>query len=172
MKVYFNDFTNDEMFSDSYNPEECFGGIGFKVKSKYIMEGVGDIDIGCGNEFGGAGGDEGADDQAAKVNNVVSGFKYNETSMGKDDLKTYFKGMAQSLKKRVTEAGKVEDIKVWQKSFQEMCAYLLKNYKEISFFTGESYETDKGIVFGVYEDDSDPGETFFYFADSLREEKF
>lgn len=43
-----------------------------------VAVGGGDIDIGCGNAFGGAGEDEGVDDSVAKENSIAgqSGFKY------------------------------------------------------------------------------------------------
>lgn len=44
-----------------------------------IAVGSGDVDIGCGNAFGGAGEDEGADDTVEKENNIAGargGFGY------------------------------------------------------------------------------------------------
>lgn len=50
----------------------------FEVESAMVTVGGGDIDIGCGNAFGGGGDDEGADDTAQKENNVSgpSSFSY------------------------------------------------------------------------------------------------
>lgn len=50
----------------------------FEVDSAMVTVGGGDIDIGCGNAFGGGGEDEGADDSAQKENNVSgpSSFSY------------------------------------------------------------------------------------------------
>lgn len=50
----------------------------FEVESAMVTVGGGDIDIGCGNAFGGGGDDEGADDSAQKENNVSgpSSFSY------------------------------------------------------------------------------------------------
>ncbi len=54
----------------------------FEVESALVTVGGGDIDIGCGNAFGGGGEDEGADDSAAKENNVSgpSSFSYTVRS--------------------------------------------------------------------------------------------
>lgn len=50
----------------------------FEVESTLVAVGGGDVDIGCGNAFGGAGEDEGVDDSVAKENSISgqSGFKY------------------------------------------------------------------------------------------------
>lgn len=57
----------------------------FEVESAMIVVGGGDIDIGCGNAFGGAAEDEGADDSAQKENNVSgpSSFSYTVRALRK-----------------------------------------------------------------------------------------
>ena len=84
MIVYKDIISGDEAISDSYkiqpvmeNGEEVPGLI--EADSALIAVGVGDIDIGCGNAFGGAGADEGADDTVEKENNIAgsrAGFGY------------------------------------------------------------------------------------------------
>jgi hypothetical protein len=66
------------MTKNSFPIEKIFDGIGFEVKSNFIVKGGEDIDIGCGNEFGGTEEDnEGVDDQKVKILDVVDAFKYN-----------------------------------------------------------------------------------------------
>jgi len=84
MIVYKDVISGDEAISDSYkvahvveNGEEVPGLI--EADSALVAVGVGDIDIGCGNAFGGAGDDEGADDSVEKENNISgtrAGFSY------------------------------------------------------------------------------------------------
>lgn len=45
-------------------------------ESKNISKGGENIDIGCGNSFGGGGEDEGVDDSVVTVNNVIDSFQY------------------------------------------------------------------------------------------------
>lgn len=46
------------------------------VESKNVFKGSEDVDIGCGNSFGGGGEDEGVDNAAVTVNNIVDSFQY------------------------------------------------------------------------------------------------
>ncbi len=63
MKVYVDVFSGDEIVSDSFNLEPVFGGVGGEFTAKYIVAGGVDVDVGCGNAFGGTEeGDEGTDD--------------------------------------------------------------------------------------------------------------
>jgi Translationally controlled tumour protein len=46
-------------------------------ESKMITKSDGDVDIGCGNSFGGDAGDDGPlDSGVSQVNNVIDGFQY------------------------------------------------------------------------------------------------
>lgn len=44
----------------------------------YLFQSVGgdNVDIGCGNAFGGGGDDEGANDTSEKILDIISTFKY------------------------------------------------------------------------------------------------
>ena len=60
MKLYICAFTGEEIISDSFNLELIFDDAGAEIKSKYIVKKEGEVDIGCGNAFGGE--EEKADD--------------------------------------------------------------------------------------------------------------
>jgi hypothetical protein len=62
MLLYLDAFSGEEIVSDSYDIKLVFDGVGGEVEPKYIMKGGESYDVGCGNEFGGAGEDEGAAD--------------------------------------------------------------------------------------------------------------
>ena len=47
---------------------------------------------------------------------------------------------------------------------------LLKNFKDLSFYSGESYDTEAGLIYGFYHGE-DVAPTFYYFKDGLDEEK-
>jgi hypothetical protein len=84
MIVYKDIITGDEMISDSYKlgpvmegGEEVPGLM--EVESSQVAVGGGDVDIGCGNAFGGTGEDEGVDDSVERENNISGargGFNY------------------------------------------------------------------------------------------------
>ena len=51
------------------------------VESKNIPKGEDNVDIGCGNEFGGGGEEEAVDPNIEMVNNIVDSFKYTQTTL-------------------------------------------------------------------------------------------
>ena len=55
MKLYSDAFTGTEVLSDSYKMVYDFERVIAKVKSTLIVKREDDVDIGCGNAFGGAG---------------------------------------------------------------------------------------------------------------------
>jgi hypothetical protein len=77
---------------------KCYDDVGAKVKAKWKVVGEDKIDIGCGDAFGGAGEDEKAEDQVAKVLDVVDGFKYQETTFSKKDYMGYIKVYMKKVK--------------------------------------------------------------------------
>ena len=54
MKVYTDIFTNEQVLSDAYPIEEEYDGAVLFVKSAWDSSGSTNIDIGCGDAFGGA----------------------------------------------------------------------------------------------------------------------
>ena len=55
MKIYSDLFSREEIVSDSYTikGEMCFNDAGCKVKTKKVVVGEENFDVGCGNAFGG-----------------------------------------------------------------------------------------------------------------------
>jgi len=97
MIIYTDAFNNEEIISDSYELKWLFDNCACEYDSKYIVKGGEEFDIGCGNSFGGAGEEEGADDQKVKVLDVVDSFQYQSTSFGKNDFVTYVKGYMKKV---------------------------------------------------------------------------
>ena len=91
-KVFHDIFNNEEILSDSFMINEKFEGVCGEVKSKMIKKGGDeDIDIGCGNAFGGtnepeegeeaeAGGAQSGSSSVVKEVDLIVAFKYQETS--------------------------------------------------------------------------------------------
>jgi hypothetical protein len=46
-------FSEEEIISDGYNIKPLFDGVGGEVDSRLVVKGEDNIDIGCGNAFGG-----------------------------------------------------------------------------------------------------------------------
>jgi len=60
MKIYQDIFSGEEVISDSYKMEEIYDGVAIEVKGRMVVKGEANVDIGCGNAFGGAEEEEGA----------------------------------------------------------------------------------------------------------------
>lgn len=104
MKIYCDIFSNEEIVSDSYTAkgEMCFEGAGCKVKSKFMTVGAENIDIGCGNAFGGNDEEE-AGQEGEKVLDLIDTYHYQATSFGKKDYVTYIKGYMKKIKAKLEE---------------------------------------------------------------------
>lgn len=69
------------------------------MDSANVAVGGGDIDIGCGNAFGGAAEDEGADDTVEKENNISgarAGFGYTVSQSASQSGSTSWKGRVRA----------------------------------------------------------------------------
>ena len=101
MLLYLDVFSHDEIISDSYTMTWIFDGVGAECESQYIGVGGENIDVGCGNAFGGGGDDEGVETE--KVLDVIDSFKYQETSFTKGQFTTHIKGYMKKVKEHLTK---------------------------------------------------------------------
>ena len=62
MKLYTDLFSKEEIVSDAFKFEWVFENAGFKIESKFKTVGAVDVDIGCGNSFGGVSEEEKVED--------------------------------------------------------------------------------------------------------------
>ncbi|PIA44398.1 hypothetical protein AQUCO_01700176v1 [Aquilegia coerulea] len=78
MLVYQDLLTGDELLSDSFPYKEIENGILWEVEGKWVVQGAVDVDIGANPSAEGGGEDEGVDDQAVKVVDIVDTFRLQE----------------------------------------------------------------------------------------------
>lgn len=181
MLVWQDIFSDDEVMSDSHKVQpvvdedgEEISGL-MQVESKMITKGGDNIDVGCGNAFGGED-DEGADDSVEKVNNIIDetvGFGYVETGFEtKSELKTYLKSYFRRIMKDLKSSG-AEDEKVGQfkSDAQGIVKYLSGIFKELQFYMFRSMDSEGGMSFGYYPDGAH-NPTFLYIKWGLKEVKF
>ena len=169
MKVFYDVLSNDELFSDSYKPTELFDGVAYEIASKLVVKGVGDIDIGRGGQFGGKDeDDEGVEDKAEKVNDIVDGFKYMETSFTKADYMTYIKSYLKKIKTHLEEKNP-DRVAGFMAGAKEMIGWITKNFDEFQFFLSESNEMENAmIILAHYKNPEDYAPHFVYFKDGLK----
>eukprot|EP01018_Ginkgo_biloba_P018004 Gb_01285 [translate_table: standard] len=167
MIVYQDRITGDELLSDSFPHNEIMNGMLWEVEGKWVVSGAIDVDIGANPSSEDCEDNEGVDDQAVKVVDIVDTFRLQEQPPF--DRKTFIAHMKKyirNLAQHVPEH-RQDDFK---KNIQAAVKWLLSNLEDLQFFVGESMKDDGTMVFAFYkEGKTDP--TFIYFRDSLKEVK-
>ncbi|KAL0457414.1 UNVERIFIED_CONTAM: Translationally-controlled tumor protein [Sesamum latifolium] len=167
MLVYQDLLTGDELLSDSFPYKEIENGALWEVEGKWVVKGAVDIDIGANPSAEGGEEDEGVDDQAIKVVDIVDTFRLQEQPpFDKRQFVSYIKKYIKLLSAKL-EGEKQEQFK---KTIEGATKYLLAKIKDLQFFVGESMADDSTLVFAYYKEGAvDP--TFLYFAHGLKEIK-
>ncbi|RZB64679.1 Translationally-controlled tumor protein-like isoform B [Glycine soja] len=138
----------------------------WEVEGKWVVKGAVDVDIGA-NPSAEGGEDEGVDDAAVKVVDIVDTFRLQEQpAFDKKQFVTFMKRFIKNLTPKL-DAEKQE---LFKKHIEGATKYLLSKIKDFQFFVGESMNDDACLVFAYYKDGAaDP--TFLYFAYALKEVK-
>jgi len=183
MIVYRDIISGDEVLSDAFVLKEVIDADGNKVPglmccdSKNITKTDGDVDVGCGNAFGSGGGDDeegggGVDSSVQTVNNVIDGFQYTETQIGTaTDFKSWIKDYMNAVVLKLREKGKPkEEIQAFKASAPEIAKFFLKNFNDLQFYLGPSFDSNT-MVFSLYAEGA-VTPTFYYIMGGLAAEKF
>ena len=181
MLVWQDIFTDDEVVSDSFKIEDVVDEEGnrvaglMQVESNVVVKGGDNVDVGCGNAFGGEG-EEVVDDSVEKVNNIIDesmGFGYTEIEYGsKSELKTFLKSYCRKLMKhlKASEASD-ETMAQFKEQAPECVKFLLSKYKDLQFYMFRSMDSEAGMAFAYYPDGAHHP-TFLYIKWGLKETKF
>nr|BAF46857.1 translationally controlled tumor protein [Ipomoea nil] len=167
MLVYKDLLTGDELLSDSFCYKEIESGVLWEVEGKWVVQGAVDVDIGANPSADGADEDEGVDDKAVKVVDIVDHFQTSteQPPFDKKQFVAYIKKYIKLLTPKL-DAEKQEVFKKNIEGEPSSCSQSLVP----EFFVGESMSDDSTLVFAYYKDGaSDP--TFLYFAHGLKEVK-
>jgi hypothetical protein len=160
MIVYTDLLTGDEMLSSAFPLVPVVDEEGNTVEglmmceSKMIAKGGDDVDIGCGNAFGGEGGDEGGV-PAEMVNNVIESFAYSETQIGTAmDFKAWIKDYMNAVRAYMRDKGKAkEEIQAFMSMAPGIAKFFLKRFSDVQFYLGPSFNPES-MVFSIYPDGS------------------
>ncbi|KAH7128367.1 microtubule/calcium-binding protein [Dendryphion nanum] len=151
MIIYKDLITGDEIISDSYNLK-TIDDIAYEADCKKITIGNDNIDIGANPSAEEA--DEGTDDNAQTVIDVVHSFRLNETSFDKKSYLTHLKSYMKKVKEGLTEKGASEDeIKAFEKGAAAFAKKIVANFKDYEFLIGESMDPDGMVVLLNYRED-------------------
>ncbi|EYU38958.1 hypothetical protein ABFS82_07G075100 [Erythranthe guttata] len=167
MLVYQDLLTGDELLSDSFPYKEIENGGLWEVDGKWVVTGSVDVDIGANPSAEGGGEDEGVDDQAVKVVDIVDTFRLQEQPpFDKKQFVAYIKKYIKLLSAKLEG----EQLEQFKKTIEGATKYLLAKIKDLQFFVGESMHDDSTLVFAYYKEGAtDP--TFLYFPHGLKEIK-
>ncbi|KAL4271919.1 hypothetical protein GQ457_13G024440 [Hibiscus cannabinus] len=167
MLVYQDLISGDELLSDSFPYKEIENGMLWEVEGKWVVQGAVDVDIGANPSAEGADDDEGVDDQAVKVVDIVDTFRLQEQPSF--DKKQFVANMKKFIK-NLTPKLDAEKQESFKKNIEGAIKFLLTKLKDLQFFVGESMHDDGCLVFAYYKDGAtDP--TFLYFPYALKEVK-
>ncbi|KAK8967643.1 hypothetical protein KSP40_PGU009428 [Platanthera guangdongensis] len=167
MLVYQDHLTGDELLSDSFSYKEIENGMLWEVQGKWVVKGSVDVNIGANPSAEGADDDEGVDDQAVKVVDIIDTFRLQEQpSFDKKQFLAFMKRYIKSLTPKLEE----EQQELFKKHIESATKFILSKLKDLQFFVGESMHEDGGLVFAYYKEGAtDP--TFLYLAYGLKEIK-
>ncbi|CAM9136272.1 unnamed protein product [Choristocarpus tenellus] len=177
MIVYKDLVSEDEMMTDVFkqNPVvdddgEVVEGL-FEVDSTTMVKGADNIDIGCGDAFGGEA--EVVDDSVEKVNNVIDPFKYTEIPFDKKaQFKDYLKEYVRAVRQKMKELGYEQPrIKEFMSQAPGIVKFLLSKFADMQTFALESMNPDGAMAFGYYKEGAH-NPTFVYIKAALKEDKF
>ncbi|KAF3620600.1 26S protease regulatory subunit 6A -like protein [Capsicum annuum] len=165
-EVTHEDFNEgDELLSDSFPYKELENGVLWEVQGKWVVQGAVDVNIGANPSAEGCDEDEGVDDQAVKVVDIVDTFRLQEQpSFDKKGFVGYIKKYIKNLTPKLE--GEAQDL--FKKNIESATKFLMSRLKDLQFFLGESMHDDGALVFAYYKDGAtDP--TFLYIAPGLKE---
>ncbi|KAI9098925.1 hypothetical protein K1719_024692 [Acacia pycnantha] len=166
MLVYQDMLSGDELLSDSFPYKEIENGMLWEVEGKWVVKGAVNVDIGA-NPSAEGGEDEGVDDQAVKVVDIVDTFRLQEQPAF--DKKQFVSFMKKYIK-LLTPKLEPEKQELFKKHIEGATKYLLSKLSDLQFFVGESMHDDGTVVFAYYKEGAtDP--TFIYLAHGLKEIK-
>ncbi|KAF5195347.1 Translationally-controlled tumor protein-like protein [Thalictrum thalictroides] len=167
MLVYQDLLNGDELLSDSFPYKEIENGILWEVEGKWVVQGAVDVDIGANPSAEGGGEDEGVDDQAVKVVDIVDTFRLQEQPPYDKKL---FVAFIKKFIKQLTPKLEGEAQEQFKKGIEGATKFLLPKLKDFQFFVGEGMHDESSLVLAYYKEGAtDP--TFLYFAHGLKEVK-
>ena len=180
MKIFKDIVSGDEMLSDTFQMTFEYDDAIIKVPSKNRpKDDLGNVDIGCGNAFGGgeaeeepaAAGGEGVE----MVLDVVANSELKQVNMSKKEFMAYIKDYFKKIIAYLEENGKKDRVDGFKKGAQAFIKYIIPKYDEIELYTGANGENEDGEIVGgicisYWENDEDKGPMFYFFKDGLKEE--
>ncbi|CAL4073244.1 unnamed protein product [Meganyctiphanes norvegica] len=161
MKLFRDYLTGDEMFVDT-SKHEAINDAFYMVVGKHITMSDGNIEL-AGSNPSAEEAAEGCDENSVSGIDVVIHQRLMETQFGsKKDYMTYMKEYLKNLTKKLNEEGKTDAV-AKLKCIQGPLVEILKNFKDLQFFTGESQNPDGMVALLDYKEIDGEERPVIYF---------
>jgi len=171
MKIYKDIFTGDELFSDTYKvtlTKDCL----YEVVGKYETRCDGEVVL-EGSNASAEEADEGTESASVSGIDVVLNHRLTETGFAaKKDFTTYLKDYMKKVIKYLQDNGREGEVDDFKKNINGVMLDLLKKFKELQFFGGESCDPDAMVAMCEYKDvNGEERPVLYFFKHGLEEEK-
>ncbi|KAF8974521.1 translationally-controlled tumor protein [Flammula alnicola] len=150
MLLFEDLLTGDELFSDAFPMKEV-DGIVYEVDCQMITVKAGaDVDIGANPSA--EEQEEGLEEGASQVNNVVHSFRLAQTSFDKKSYLTYLKGYMKAVKEKLAETDP-DAVQEFEKGAAAYAKKIIANFKDFEFYISESMNPDGMVGLLNYRED-------------------
>ena len=178
MRVFKDFIKGDEMMSDIFPYTLEYEDTIMKVQSHYkAADKVGEVDIGCGNAFGGGETEQPTEEEPTeKVCDIPYNAQLQEYSMSKKEFMAYIKDYFKKIIAHLEATGKSSRVDSFKKGATEFTKFIVPKFDDVTLYIGQNGESDDGLEGGIaisyWESDTAPGPVFFFFKDGLDEVKY
>jgi hypothetical protein len=139
------------MMTDSF-PSTVVDDVMLKVETRLVLKDALNVNIGGNPAAEGGEEDEGVDDQAVKINDVVDAFRLQSMgSFDKKGLLAWLKGYLKAIKEHLDSTNPTRSAIFQEKSSKWCKEVLLKNPTDFELFTGPSFNSDGALAMMTYE---------------------
>jgi hypothetical protein len=151
MIIYKDLISGDELMSDSYDMKEV-DGVVYEVNCAMIT--LGAVEVNTGANASAEVADEGTEDGAVQVNNVVNSFRLQQTSFDRKSYLTHLSGYMKKVKEALKAKGADEDtVTAFEKYASGFAKKIVGGFKDYDFYVGESMDPDGMVVLMNYRED-------------------
>jgi hypothetical protein len=176
MLIFQDIIKNDEFMSDIFPYTLEYDDVIMKVQSSFKpKDKVGEVDIGCGNEFGGGENQAVDDEPTENVNDVVYNANLQPVTMSKKEFMAYIKDFFKKVVTYLEEHDKKDRVETFKKGATAFIKFIVPHFDDLELYTGSSHQehedVEGAIAIAYWEDESAKGPVLYFFKDALKEEK-
>jgi len=171
MLIYKDAISGDELFSDTY-PITLTKDVLYEVVGKYETR-KGDEVVLEGSNASAEEADEGTDEASVSGIDIVLNHQLTESGFGsKKEYQLYLKDYMKRVVKHLEENGKKDEVESFKTNIAAVMKDLLKDYKDLVFYVGESFNADAMYAICQYKEvNGEERPVVMFFKHGLIEEK-